>query len=308
MVIEAPALIVETEELVVHLELRCDVVGALVVLGQVGRGHRVDEFLLVVVEHRRGALQHLIIGACVASIGILLIDAHVRHLAVGDREEVVVVALVLGVGQREVGGNLDAIAHIVVESHTCREAVELLLYDRTGLIVETARDTERSLLTTTGDGEEVVLTQTDLRDGVAPVGVVVILLILRERGVVVELTDVGRTVVLLRVEVCLLEQHGVVVTAEELVTLWLIGSCEAERVAHAGLTLATTFGDELNHTVGTLRTIDGCCGGVFQYGDRLNILGVDVEKLCKLLVVGRVDIEVAHVNVPRVSVDHDEGV
>ena len=221
---------VHAKEVIVDDELRVEVVGAASFLGEVSAGHRVDELLLVVVEDRRGALQHLIVAVGVLTGDrVLLVDGHVRHLLHGDIEQVVVVHVVLGVGHREVGRDLDALTDIVVKCHTSGETVEFLHDHGTGLMVVTQADTEGGLLTTTGHGDVVVLTQTVLCDGVAPVGVVVVLLVFGERRIVVDLTDVlTACIALCGVEVALLKHHGVVVTIEQCVALWLVGSGELE--------------------------------------------------------------------------------
>ena len=178
--------------MVVELKLRSDIVGAVIVLCEIGTCHRVHVHPLVILEHVGSRLQHLIILVCVLTgNGVLLVDAHVRHLLVCQCEQVVVVALVLGVRHREVRRNLDTVADEVVETHTCGEAVELLLDDATCLMVETAGDTEGSLLTTTRYREIMVLAQTNLSDGILPVGIVVVLLILRECRVIVDFRNIG---------------------------------------------------------------------------------------------------------------------
>ena len=58
-------------------------------------------------------------------------------------------------------------------------------------MVETATDTERSLLTTTRDGDVVVLAETRLGDGVTPVGVVAVLTPLGESARLVQIVDFG---------------------------------------------------------------------------------------------------------------------
>ena len=57
--------------------------------------------------------------------------------------------MVVGISQRHIGRNLDTVRHEIVQSHTCGETVQLLLDDRTSLVVVTGSNTEVSLLTTT---------------------------------------------------------------------------------------------------------------------------------------------------------------
>ena len=130
--------------------------------------------------------------------------------------------MVIGIGKREVGTYADTFTYIIVESHTGRETLQFLLDHRTGLIIETCTDTEQRLLTTTFYGNIVVLTETPLGNSLTPVGIVVILLVFRERRVVVQLRNIRCSIALLRVEVRLLQQHGVVVTIQELISLRLV--------------------------------------------------------------------------------------
>ena len=114
---------------------------------------------------------------------------------------------------------------------------------------------------------------------------------------------------MLRIEVSLFQVHGVVVTIEEFVAFWLPTACETVRILHRGLALGTTLGLDFNHTVSTLRTPNGCCCSVLEDGDRLDILGVDIEEFGKLLFVGIGVVEVGvSVVGPNVTVDHDERV
>lgn len=110
--------------------------------------------------------------------------------------------MVLGISKGEVGGDTDTVTDIVVERDTRRETVQLLLDDRTCLVIETTTDTEGSFLTTSGYRDVMVLAQTGLLDCLDPVGIVVILLILREGRIIVDLLDSLRArIALCRVEV-----------------------------------------------------------------------------------------------------------
>ena len=209
--------------MVLDNQLRSHVVSALSVLSQFSTCHRVHVILLVPVEYRAGTLQHGVVRRGIfARYRILLIDTHVRHLLHGDVEQTVRVTMVIGIGKREVGTYADTFTYIIVESHTGRETLQFLLDHRTGLIIETCTDTEQCLLTTTFYGNIVVLTETPLGNSLTPVGIVVILLVFRERRVVVQLRYIRCSIALLRVEVRLLQQHGVVVTIQELISLWLV--------------------------------------------------------------------------------------
>ena len=183
--------LVGTQQMVVQLELWSDVIRAVIVLGKVCRGHGVHIDALVILEHIGSRLQHGVITVGVGTCQrVLLIDAHVRHLLIGNGQQVVIVALGIGIGESEVGGNLDAVGDVVIECHTGSEAVLALLDDGTRLMVITAGDAESGLLSTASDAKEMVLTQTPLCDGIHPVGIIIILFVLRERRVVVQLSDV----------------------------------------------------------------------------------------------------------------------
>ena len=112
--VELPVVLVETEQLVVEHQLGRHVVGAALVLGQLGRCHGVDVGALVFLEdvgalvdalprhgvERRGVL---------ARQGVFLIDADVGHLLQGDAQQVVVVHVVLRIGHGEVGADTDTL-------------------------------------------------------------------------------------------------------------------------------------------------------------------------------------------------------
>ena len=87
--------------------------------------------------------------ACRHTVLQLLVDSEVRHLLVGQIQQIAIILMVVGIGEVEVGGYLDALREHVVESDTCGEAVELLLDDGTGLMVPTEGETEVGLLATT---------------------------------------------------------------------------------------------------------------------------------------------------------------
>ena len=302
---------VESQQVVVDDEFGVHVVAAALALCQIGHCHGVAHGALVfqVVGLAGDGQWHGVEAVGVIAVLVLLVDGHVRHAALCVAQQTLVVHVVLGVGEREVGAHADALRDVVVECHAGGEAVELLLDDGTRLVVVTSGDTERGFLTTTRYGDVVVLSQTPLCDGVAPVGVVVELLVLRERRLVVDFVDVGRlVVVLLRVEVGLLQHHGVVVAIEHGHSLGLIGAGESQLVRHAWFASHTALGGQLDDTVTTLRAVDGAGGGILQHGDAGDVLRVDVQQFGKFLVVGASHVEVVEVHLADVSVDDDERV
>ena len=64
-------------------------------------------------------------------------------------------------------------------------------------MVETATNTEGSILTTTRDGHVVVLAQTPLGDGLTPVGIIAVLPPVREAARIVKVVNL-RNAVLVR--------------------------------------------------------------------------------------------------------------
>ena len=84
-----------------------------------------------------------------------------------------IVLQVVGIGQREIGREADAVRHVVVEYETRGQAIHLLLDDGSQLVAVATRDTEGCLLTTTRDIEVCLVLLTELLDGVYPIGVFV---------------------------------------------------------------------------------------------------------------------------------------
>ena len=182
----------------------------------------------------------------------MLIDAHVGHFPEGDAQQVVIVHVVLRVSEREVGAHKNTTADIVVKGDTGGKTIQLLLDDGTSLVVKTATDAERCFLATATDGDIVVLAESPLCDGIAPVGVVVVLLILRECGVVIDFRHIGRGVVVLSgVEVRFLEQHRVVVAVEQFVTLGEVCAGKLQRVGQFWRARYTALGGNFDDAIAT---------------------------------------------------------
>ena len=160
----------------------------------------------------------------VVGLGVVLVavNGHVRHGLICLVEDSGVVLLIVRIVEREVGGELDTVAHVVVEGHTGGETIELLLDDSTGLVVVGTGDTELCLLTTTRENECVVVSLTKLCNLVSPVGILIeVAEVHRTAAVIRDLDDVRSDVALRGVEVSLLEHHGVLISAEHLHTLGL---------------------------------------------------------------------------------------
>ena len=130
---------------------------------------------------------HEIILPCIGAVRILTIDTHVRsHVLCNSKERRIVrsvdlaliVLVVVRIGQGEVGQEAYAVRHVVVKCHTRGELLELLLDDRTRLVLVAGRDTEGSLLTAAGEVEVDIMHGTELLHGLHPVGIVVPVLVI----------------------------------------------------------------------------------------------------------------------------------
>ena len=90
----------------------------------------------------------------------------------------------------------------------------------------------------------------------------------------------------------LLEQHGVVITIEQVKSLGNPSIGIAIRIGHLGLTTCTTL--RLNHddTIRTTRTIDRRRRSILEHLDALNIVGVNSQQLSKLFFIGGREVEV----------------
>ena len=139
------------KQVIAQLELRLDVIARLLVGSQVSQGYGVlvAQLVLQLTAHRR---QHRVVFAQIVTVAVLLIYREVRHARVGETQQVAVVLIVLGVSERNVGFNLDAVADEVVQIHTRAETVQLLFDDGTRLMVITHTDTEMGFLTATAQG------------------------------------------------------------------------------------------------------------------------------------------------------------
>ena len=97
-------------------------------------------------------------------------------------------------------------------------------------MVVTKRHTIVGLGTTTRNTHIVLLLQTQLSDSVTPVSIVVEHTPIRELGIgmqILNLLDVSSIVTEVRIEVGLLEEHGIFTTTEQLDTLRLVGEVGA---------------------------------------------------------------------------------
>ena len=175
-------------------------------------------------------------------------------------------------------------------------------------MVIAGRDAEVGFLTTTCDGEGVILCPAGLLHFLRPFSIVVPVLKLSPRFVVVDLVDVGGGCGALgRVVVHLLQHHGVVVTIQHVVALGLPAGLYTERVVHLGCASCTTLGLDLNDAVGAAVTPDCCSSSILEHLDFLDVGRVDREQRCVGLFVGAGEVEGCIRILEDVAVDDDEG-
>jgi len=180
----------------VQLELGLHPIQCLFIRGLVCQSHGIHQTVLVAIltERGRSCRQHVVVIWGIVTISILLVNRHVRHFAVSNIQQITIVLLVILIRQVKVRHNLDAVAHKIIQGHTSRETVKLLGNDRTGLVVVTGRDTERSLLSSTGKRHIMLLQPTHLGHRIHPVRIVVVMFILCKRRIVIKLRNVGRSI------------------------------------------------------------------------------------------------------------------
>ena len=121
--------------------------------------------------------------------------------------------------------------------------------------------------------------RSELSHFLHPVGVVVPVLKVSPRLIVVYLTDIGGSGVrLARIIIFLLDEHGVVVTIEQVVALWLPCARELIREVDTRLSTATSLRCDLDNSVCTTRPpyCGSCC--ILQHVNLCNILHIDREE------------------------------
>ena len=283
---------VGTEQLILQDQFGRDLVVAGHIVGQMLLGNDVVHATLVLklLTHGRRVvvagdgdaltcLDGIVVVVGGHAVHVFTIDGHVGHLPLSCTDDTAVDVGLLGVGHVEVTGQRDTVVDVVVEGHTGGETLQTLLDDGTAFVLETAGKTEGGLLVTAAHSDVVLLAETDLLDGVKPVGVVVEHVALGELGVVgiVDFLDVGSLVNLVRIEVGLFQHHGVLVAVEQLEAGGLTGDNAGERVAHLSGTAATALRGDLNDTVTALATPNGSGGTVLEHLDVLNILSVHLQ-------------------------------
>ena len=133
------------------------------------------------------------------------------------------------------------------------------------------------------------------------------MLILGEAGIVVDLAYVARGIAQFRIEILLLKQHGVLVAREHFHAFRLISTGETIGIGHLGTATRATLGFDFDNSIGALRSPDGSGGCILEHGDGLDVVGVDVEQLSELLVVGTRKVQVL-VGLPHITVDNDQWV
>ena len=318
------------QEFVLDVEVRHDAVGLLLLPRHVGVGYGVTDGhhilqlrrgeVAVVRRHARHRGVHQEVLARIVVIAVVAIDAGIGSHRQGHGEQrtvrtvvlaaaVGVVLQVIGIGQRKVGREAYAVAHVVVQHQAGGETVEALLDDGTRLVVVAARNTEGCLLTTTRNVHVGLMLLTELRNLLHPVGVLVPVVGLGPRlsGDVVNLVDGrGGRCTLRGVIELLLEHHGVVVTVQQVITAGHPGAGELIPQRHTGLAAYTALGGNLDDTVGTLRTPDGGSGSILQDGDAGNIVDADGQQRGEGLLVGTLKVDVRGIIVKYLVVNDNQ--
>ena len=246
--------LLRVEEVVLQTDGGQHAIALGVVFGQTAQGDGVLQTLLL-AAHRRGA-QNVVVLIEVASVGILSVDAQVWHLLVGNVEQRLVVLVVVTVCELELCAHHHAVADVVVELRTGAVAVVLLSDLCACASVVSARDVEVGTLAASLNSQIVVVGPTVLCDGIDPVGIVVVHLVFRPVGIVLELLEVVVTVravatELGHVEVGLLHHHREVVATEQMVARRLCGASELVAVGDLRLACRATLGLNLNDAICT---------------------------------------------------------
>jgi hypothetical protein len=290
-------------------QFRGNVVSLVTELCQVRTGHRIYQVFLIPVEYGRGRLEHLIISSGGKSrAGILLVNGHVGHLFISNGQQVIIILLVVRVSHGKVRRNLDTVAHVIVQSQTSGQAVQFLLDDGTSLMVIPSRYPESGLLASSGYRNVMVLPQSPLGHFILPIGIIIVLFILRKGRVVVQFRDVGSRRALLRIEITFFQQHRVLIARQHLIAFRLVSPRKTQGITYGRCSPFTAFGLDFDDSVGTLRAVNSRGSSILQHTDFLYVFGIDVQQLSKGFIVGTVDVERAHVHVPRVTVHDNKGV
>ena len=248
-------------------------------------------------------------------IAVVVKHRHIGHLLVGDvQQRTFVFPVLVAVAQCELnlGCEAQAVADGVVQLRTGAEAIVVLPDGGAGALVVAAAKAVTGSLATSAERDIVVVGPAMSGHEFAPVGVLVIVLVFRERCVIVQyvklivITALSAREVL--VEVFLLHQHGIAIAIEHFHAFGLSGSTQTVRILHTGLTHGTPLGDDLDDAVGASRAPHRSGGSILQNRDLLNIVNIHIEQVGILLVIRVVIVEVGvHIAIERYAVDHNQG-
>ena len=256
--------IINTQEVILQFQLRVDGVRRIRVLGILGTRNRVHKIALIF--QCVFSLQHLVITSQRITLLILFENSQVRHLLISNSQQIIGISLVVRISQSKVTDNLNTVTYIIVQHHTGRKTIQLLFDDRTGFMVITTGYTESCLLTTTGNGNEMILAQTDLFHFFHPVRVVVEHLPFREHTLirnVIEFRNISGRITQTRIEIRFLHQHRILISRQQIHSIRLVGACQTKRISQSRFSTFTTLCFDFNHAIRTLRTPDRRSSSIF---------------------------------------------
>ena len=175
-------------------------------------------------------------------------------------------------------------------------------------MVITTGYTEGCFFTTTGNSQTVVVCLSELSNGVNPVRIFIV--VGEVSRVIIEvhqLHNAGSHIALFRIEVRLLEHHGIAITIQHLHAVRLPGATETIAEVHTGFTTRTTAGRNLDNTIRTTRTPDSSCCSVFQHVDLLDIIGADLQQCGEFLFVHIFSVQLLAIIVfQNIAIDYDK--
>ena len=116
---------------------------------------------------------------------------------------------------------------------------------------------------------------TRLLHSLHPVGIVIEILILRERWIVVELDDVCRSVALLGIEIGFFQQHRIVVAIKHFNSRGLMSQVHSIAIGDSCLPSASTLRFNLDNAVSSLRTPSSRSRSILEDVYFLYIIGIN---------------------------------
>ena len=171
------------------------------------------------------------------------------------------------------------VGHIIIQLRTGRKTLIPLPHDRTFLVIVTTGNTECSPFTATRHGQIVVVCPSVSRHFVHPICIIIVILVVRfvAQLVIIILFVSLVTSAQSSVKVCLLHHHRIIPSRQQLHPFGLGGTGKFIGIRHTCLPPRTPFRLDQQYAVGSLRTPHGGGGGIFQYGNLLDILHIDAQ-------------------------------